>query len=74
MDTMDGHGQPGMGMAPSPQEIMMERMWEYLADDQKRILIKRMIDNKILTKEAMIKPLEHTIDTMKILRKMLESC
>lgn len=71
---MDGHGRPGMGMAPQPQEMMMEKMWDYLADDQKRILMKRMIDNKILTKEAMIKPIEHAIDTLQILKKMLESC
>ena len=52
----------------------MEEMWEYLADDQKRILMKRMIDNKILRKEGMVKDFEHKIDTMKILKKMLETC
>ena len=71
---MDGHRQPGMGTTPSPQDMMMEKIWEYLAKDQKKIIMKRMTDNKILVKEGMIKDLEHKIDTMKILRKMLESC
>jgi hypothetical protein len=71
---MDGHGgRPGMGM-PSPQEMMMEKMWEYLGDDQKKILMKRMIDSKIMMKEGMIKHLEFKIETMKMVKKMIDEC
>jgi hypothetical protein len=71
---MEGHGKPGMSMAPSPQEMMMVKMWEYLGDDQKKILMKRMIDGKIMMKDSMIKHLEQKIETMKILKKMLDEC
>jgi len=71
---MEGHGRPGMGMAPSPQEMAMMKMWEFLGDDQKKILMKRMLDGKIMMKEGMIKHLEHKIETMKMLKKMIDEC
>jgi len=72
---MDGHGgRPGMGMMPSQHEMMMEKMWEYLGDDQKKILMKRMIDSKIMMKEGMIKHLEFKIETMKMVKKMIDEC
>ncbi len=70
---MDGQGRPGMGMAPGSHEMMIQ-MWESLGDDQKRILMKRMLELKIIRKEGRVKEFEHKIDTMKILRKMLEEC
>jgi len=63
-----------MGMSPSPKEMMMEKMWEYLGDDQKKILMKRMIDGKIMMKEGMIKHLEWKIETMKMVKKMIDEC
>ncbi|HVN74661.1 MAG TPA: hypothetical protein VMT44_08720 [Methanoregula sp.] len=73
--TVYGHGGgPGMGMSPSPKEMMMEKMWEYLGDDQKKILMKRMIDGKIMMKEGMIKHLEWKIETMKMVKKMIDEC
>ena len=71
---MMGHGGPGMGMAPSPREMMMEKMWENFSDDQKKILMKRMIDGKIMMKEGMIKHLEFKIETMKMVKKMIDEC
>jgi len=68
------HGRPGMGMGPSPQEMMMEKMFELLGDDQKKILMKRMIDGKIMMKEGMIKHLEWKIETMKMVKKMIDEC
>ena len=63
-----------MGMAPGPQEMAMMKMWEWLGDDQKKILMKRMIDGKIMMKEGMIKHLEFKIETMKMLKKMIDEC
>jgi len=71
---MEGHGIPGRGMGPSPQEMAMMKMWELLGDDQKKILMKRMLDGKIMMKEGMIKHLEHKIATMKMLKKMIDEC
>ncbi len=71
---MDGHGaRPGMGMA-SPEGMMMAKMWEYLGDDQKKILMKRMIDGKIMMKEGMIKHLQYKVETMKMVKKMIDEC
>jgi hypothetical protein len=72
---MDGHGgRPMMGQGPSPHEMMMEQMWEALGDDQKKILMKRMIDGKVLMKEGMIKHLQFKIETMKMVKKMIDEC
>jgi hypothetical protein len=71
---VDGHGgRPGMGMA-SPGGMMMTEMWESLGDDQKKILMKRMIDGKIMMKEGMIKHLQYKIETMKMVKKMIDEC
>ena len=37
------------------QGMPMTDMWETLNDDQKKILMKRMLDGKIMMKEGMIK-------------------
>ncbi|HUH79073.1 MAG TPA: hypothetical protein VLY83_04170 [Methanoregula sp.] len=54
--------------------MMMEKMFELLGDDQKKILMKRMIDGKIMMKEGMIKHLEWKIETMKMVKKMIDEC
>jgi hypothetical protein len=41
-----------------PQDMMDEKMWDELSDEQKRTLITRMIYSKILIKENMIKYLK----------------
>ncbi|WML67855.1 MAG: hypothetical protein METHP_01423 [Methanoregula sp. SKADARSKE-2] len=63
-----------MGMTPSPHDMALLKMWEWLADDQKKILLKRMLDGKIMMKEGMIQHLEHKIETMRLLRKMIDEC
>ena len=63
------HG-PGMGA----QDLLMQKIWEDLDDDQKRILVTRMIDAKIMMKENMIKHLEFKIETFKKVRDMIAEC
>lgn len=65
------------GMMPhgmEQQEMMMEELWESLSDDQKKTLMKRMIDAKIMMKEGMIKHFQFKIETMKLVKKMLDEC
>ena len=69
---MHEHGmQPGM--MQQKDAVMME-MWESLTDDQKKTLMKRMIDAKIMMKEGMIKHFQFKIETMKMIKKMLDEC
>lgn len=63
------HG-PGMGA----QDLLMQKIWEDLDDDQKRALITRMIDAKILMKENMIKYMEFKIETFRKVRDMIAEC
>ncbi len=56
------------------QEMMMEELWEALSDDQKKTLMKRMIDAKIMMKEGMIKHFQFKIETMQLVKKMLDEC
>jgi hypothetical protein len=56
------------------QNMLMMEMWNTLADDQKITLMKRMVDAKILMKESMIKQMQFKIETMKMVKKMLEEC
>ena len=65
------------GMMPhgmEQQEMMMEELWESLSDDQKKTLMKRMIDVKIMMKEGMIKHFQFKIETMQLVKKMLDEC
>jgi len=61
----------GMGMVQWQDMLMME-MWNSMSDDQKKTLMKRMIDGKIMVKEGMIKHFQFKIETMKLARKMLD--
>jgi hypothetical protein len=60
-----------MGMM-NPHEMQMMKMWEMLGDDQKNILMKRMLDSKIMMKEGMIKQIQFKIETMKLIKGMLD--
>jgi hypothetical protein len=61
------------GMMQQHETPMIE-MWEMLSDDQKKAMMKRMIDGKIMMKEGMIKHFQFKIETMKMLKKMLDEC
>ena len=69
---MHEHGMnPGM---MQQQEMIMTEMWDSLTDDQKKTLMKRMLDTKIMMKEGMIKHFQFKIETMKMVKKMLDEC
>jgi hypothetical protein len=69
---MHEHGMnPGM---MQQQEMLMTEMWESLNDDQRKSLMKRMLDSKIMMKEGMIKHFQFKIETMKMVKKMLDEC
>ncbi len=65
------------GMNPGmmqQHEMMMQEMWDSLTDDQKKTLAKRMLDGKIMMKEEMIKHFQFKIETMRMIKKMLDEC
>ena len=59
--------QPGM----QQHDTLMMEMWESLSEDQKKTLMKRMLDSKIMMKEGMIKHFQFKIETMKMIKTML---
>ncbi|MGB7992184.1 hypothetical protein [Methanoregula sp.] len=65
------------GMNPGmmqQHEMMMQEMWDSLTEDQKKTLAKRMLDGKIMMKEEMIKHFQFKIETMRLIKKMLDEC
>jgi hypothetical protein len=66
--------QQGTGPGMQQQEMLMTEMWDTLSDDQKKTLMKRMIDGKIQMKEGMIKHMQFKIETMKMVKTMLDEC
>ena len=61
-----------MGMM-NPNEMLIMKMWEQMSDDQKKTLMKRMLDSKIMMKEGMIKHIQFKIETMKMIKTMLDT-
>jgi len=68
-----GYTMHGQGMMQQ-QEMFMTEIWETLNDDQKMTLMKRMLDAKIMMKEGMIKHFQFKIETMKMVKTMLDEC
>jgi hypothetical protein len=69
---MHEHGMnPGM---MQQKDMIMTEMWDSLTDDQKKTLMKRMMDAKIMVKEGMIKHFQFKIETLKMVKKMLDEC
>ena len=54
------------------QEVLMQEMWETLTDDQKKTLMTRMVDEKILLKQDHLKHFQFRIETMNMIRQMLD--
>ena len=50
----------------------MHEMLDKMPDDKKKILLKRMIDGKILKRENKIKQIQFKIETMKMAKKMID--
>ncbi len=54
------------------KDALMMEMWENLTDDQKRRLMKLIIDAKIMIKIGMIRHFQFKNKTMKIIKAMLD--
>ena len=70
---MHGEGKGSEGMMQWQDMLMME-MWEKMTADQKKTIMKRMVDGKVLMKENWIKQSQFKIETMKMVKKMLDEC
>jgi hypothetical protein len=57
---MHGHGPEGM---MHWRGMLMHETLDKIPDDQKKILLKRMIDGKILLRENRIKQMQFKIET-----------
>lgn len=68
---MHGHGTGPGGMLQW-QDMLTNEMWEKMTDEQKKVLIRRMIDSRIMMKENWIRHLEYKIETFKMARKMVD--
>ena len=68
---MPGHGPEGM---LHWRGMLMHEMLDKMPDDQKKLLIKRVIDGKILKRENKIKQIQFKIETMKMAKKMIDEC
>ncbi len=68
---MHGHGPGGM---MHWRGILMHEMLDKIPDEQKKILLKRVIDSKILLRENRIKQMQFRIETMKMVKKMIDEC
>ena len=56
------------------QEMLMTELWDTLSDDQKKELMKRKLDGIIMMKEGMIKHFQYKIETLRMVKKMLDEC
>jgi 23S rRNA maturation mini-RNase III len=54
------------------QEMLMTEMWDALTDDQKKEMLKRALDGKIMMKKGMIEHFKFKIETFEMLKKMLD--
>ncbi|MDI6720543.1 MAG: hypothetical protein QMD46_13135 [Methanomicrobiales archaeon] len=54
------------------QGYLIDAMWKQLSEDQVRTLLTRMLDEKIMKKEHMIKTMQHKLETYRMARQMLE--
>ncbi|HMZ31605.1 MAG TPA: hypothetical protein PK272_02165 [Methanoregulaceae archaeon] len=54
--------------------MLMHEIMEKIPDDQKKVILKRIIDGKILLRENRIKQMQFKIETMKMIRKMIDEC
>jgi len=67
-------GKMGMehGMGGEQGTDHMKMIWEKLDEKTKKMVMSRMLEEKIMMKEAWIKHLQHKIDTMKIIKTAMD--
>jgi hypothetical protein len=51
---------------------MMMMLWEKLGDNEKKALMLRKLEGKIMKKESKIKLLQHKVETLKTIKSMIE--
>jgi len=57
-------------MMGKEHEMMM--LWEKLGDSEKKMLMQRILDAKIMKKEQWIKNLEYKVETLKMIKMWIE--
>ena len=57
-------------MMGKEHEMMM--LWEKLGDSEKKMLMQRILDAKIMKKEQWIKDLEYKVETLKMIKMWIE--
>ncbi len=62
------HGHMGMEHV----DPIMMAIWQKADDETKKMWTLRMLDEKIMMKEVMVKHLQHKIETMKMLKSKIE--
>lgn len=72
-DMMEGsmgmHGMTGEhGMKPA----LLWLMWEKMDSSSKKTIVMRMLDEKIMKKEAHIRYLQHKVETYKMVKQMMD--
>jgi hypothetical protein len=50
----------------------MGMLWEKLGDSEKKALMMRKLEDKIMKKEHMIKQLQYKVETLKTIKSWLE--
>ena len=51
---------------------MMVRLWEKLGDSEKKALMLRKLEGKIMKKESMIKLPQYKVETLKTIKSFIE--
>jgi hypothetical protein len=51
---------------------MMVMLWDKLGDSEKKALMLRKLEGKIMKKESKIKLLQHKVETLKTIKSMIE--
>jgi len=64
-----GEGKEYMMMGKE-HEMMM--LWEKLGDSEKKMLMLRILDAKIMKKEQWIKDLQYKVETLKMIKMWIE--
>ena len=51
---------------------MLMMLWDKLSDSEKKALMLRKLEGKIMKKESKIKLLQHKVETLKTIKSMIE--
>ncbi len=61
-----------MGKKEEGKEHEMMMLWEKLGDSEKKTLMLRKLDAKIMKKEQWIKDLQYKVETLKMIKMWIE--